>query len=69
MQFAADVLDVLLEHQDALGVTQLAAFQLEEIEAFQQLTMHPQFEIGHDRAEVRFELATADRAGLFGLER
>ena len=42
----------------------LAAVGLElvEVEPFEQLAVDPQFQVGHDRAEMGLQLAAGDRS-------
>ena len=69
VQLAADVLDVVLQEQDALRVAAVAGLELVEIEPFEQFLMDLQLQIGHDRAEMGLQFTAADGDGLLGLER
>ena len=64
----ADVLDVVLQEQNAVGVAGPVRLELVQVEPLQQLAVDPQLQVGHDRAEVRLQLRPADRHGLLRLE-
>ena len=68
VQLAADVLDVVLQEEDALRVAAVAGLELVQVEPFQQLLVDLQLQVGHDRPQVGLQLAAADRGGLLGLE-
>ena len=56
LQLAADVLDVVFQQEDALRVAGPVGLELVEVQPFQQLAVDPQLQVGHDRAEVGFQL-------------
>ena len=68
VQLAANVLDVVFQQEDALRVAAVTGFELVQVEPFQQLLVDLQLQVGHDRAQMGFQLAAADRGGLLGLE-
>ncbi len=65
---AADVLDVVLQEEDALRIAAAVGLELVEVQPLQQLAVDPQLEVGHDRAEVGFEVAAGNGRLLLGLE-
>ena len=61
----ADVLDVVFQDHDALRIVGPVGLELVQVEPFQQLAVDPQLEVGHDRAEMGFQLGAADGWRLF----
>ena len=49
VQLAADVLDVVLQQQDARRVAGVVGLELVQVEPFEQLAVDPQLQVGHDR--------------------
>ena len=50
------------------GVAAAVGLELVEVEPLQQLAVDAQLQVGHDRAEMGFQLAAGDGGGLLGLE-
>ena len=68
VHLAANVFDVVFQRQNALGRGSAGGIGLVQIEAFEQLFVNPQFQIGHRGAQMGFELLAADAGHLFGPE-
>ena len=50
------------------GVVGAVGLELVQVQPLQQLAVDPQLQVGHDRAEVGFQLGAGDGRGFFGLE-
>ncbi len=66
---SSDVFDMPFEQQDAVLIAKLVRFQLVKIEPRQQPPVHAEFQVRHDRPQVRFHFGAADRSGFVRFER
>ena len=67
-QVAADVVDVVLQQEDARGVAAAMGFKLVKVEPLQQFAVDAQLQFGHDRAEVGLQFGAGDGRRPLGFE-